>query len=154
MQAAGLILGITKAVGSFVSGAQQSANLKAQQQANEQSARYERENALNELRMASADAEAQRRSGRRQLASQIAGFSQSGFGLGASAGLSIADSAGEAELDALNVQYKGTLNARSSNVQAINYKTSADNARRSNKLVPVTTTLGAATNILSGYSRG
>ena len=152
MEAAAIILGVTKAVGTVISGAEESANLKEVQRANQLSAMYARENAHNELRIATADAEAQRRQGRKIVSEQIAGFSQSGFGLGASAGLSIEASASEAELDALNIQYKGTLRNRAGQIEAQNYDRAADAARRARKLVPIKTVLGAATNLLSGYA--
>lgn len=154
MEAAAIILGVTKAVGTVIGGFEDSANLKEVKEANQLSAMYSRENAQNELRIATADADAQRRTGRRALSEQITGFSQSGFGLGGSAAMSIESSAAEAELDALQVEYKGTLRNRAGLIEAQNYDRKADAARRARKLVPIKTVLGAATNLLSGYAQG
>lgn len=152
MEAAFLILGATKAVGSIIGGMEENNNLKATEDAHRLSSRYARDNAANELRIATADAETQRRQGRVSVSEQIAAFSQSGFGLGGSAGMSITAAAAEAELDALNVQYKGTLRNRALQIEAQNYDIAADAAKRARKAVPIKTAIGAATNLLSGFA--
>lgn len=152
MQFIPFMLGALKAVGTVVEGIGQSRNLKAVQESNRISAVYERENAANELRIATADAEKQRREGRRKVAEQIAGFSQSGFGLSGSPELSVQESAANAELDALGIQYKGVLRNREHLIAAQNYDTAAENARRARKGMPFKILLGAATNLLSGYA--
>lgn len=152
MEFAAIIMGGVKAVGSLVAGAEESANLRAVEQSSRQSALYARQDAHNELRIATADAEAQRRRGRYAVGEQAAAFAQSGFSLTDSAAQAVEQSATEAELDALTIQYKGTLRNRAGQIEAQNYDTQADAARRSRKLVPLKTAIGVATNLLSGYA--
>ena len=152
MQFIPLFLGGLKAVGTIVAGAEERQNLKATEDAARISAQYKRDDAANELRIATADAEQQRRRGREVLAEQTAAFAQSGFSLTDSAAMSIGQSAAEAELDALKVQYKGVLRNRADLQEAYNYDTQADSARRARKTIGFKTALGAATNLLSGYA--
>jgi hypothetical protein len=152
MEFAAIFLGGVKAIGSLVSGAEESVNLKEQQRAANLSASYAADNAHSELVNAAADADTQRRRGRSQTSEQIAGFAQSGFSLTNSAADSITQSATEAELDAMNIQYKGTLRARSDLIERNNDLATADAARRARKLTPVKTAIGVGTNLLSGYS--
>lgn len=152
MQFAPLFLGGLKAVGSLVAGAEQSAQLKEQQRAAALSASYARDDARNELRISTADAEGQRRRGRSAVAEQTAGFAQSGFAVTGDAVAAIEQSATEAELDALQIQYKGTLRNRAGLIQAGNFDAEADAARRARKTIPFKTAMGVATNLLSGYA--
>ena len=154
MQFVPLFLGGVKALGSIVSGAEESQNLKAQQQAAQLSAQYARDNATNELRISTADADAQRRRGREKVAEQFTGFAQSGFGVTDSATQAVDESQANSELDALNIQYKGTLRNRADLIEAGNYDAQADAARRARKTVPFKTAIGVATNLLSGYAQG
>lgn len=150
MQFAAMFIGGLKAVGSLVSGAEESQNLKEVQRANNLSAAYARQDAQNELRIATADAEAQRRRGRKVVAEQATALAQSG--LGDPSGMLIGQSAAEAELDALNIQYRGELRKRAGDIEADNYLAQADAARRARKTVPIKTIIGAGTNLLSGYA--
>lgn len=152
MEFAAMFIGGMKAVGSLVSGAEESVNLKETQRAATLSASYAADNATNELRVATADADATRRRGRAAVAEQTAGFAQSGFSLTDSAAGSIEQSASEAELDAMNLQYKGTLRNRAELIDRNNSLSAADAARRSRKLTPIKTAIGVGTNLLSGYA--
>lgn len=150
MEFAAMFIGGLKAVGSVIAGAEESQNLKATQNAAQMSAIYARQDAANDLRIATADAEAQRRRGRKVVAEQSTALSQSG--LGDPSGMLIGQSLAEAELDALNIQYKGELRARAGEMEAQNYDAQADAARRSRKTVGIKTAIGAGTNLLSGYA--
>lgn len=152
MFAAPLILGGLQAVGSVVSGIQQSNNLNAQAQTADINAQYARDDARTELKLATADADAVRRRGREQQAEQFTAFAQSGFGVTDSATASIEDSATQNEYEALMVQYKGALRNRAQLIQANNYTAEAKAARSSARAVPLTTGIKAATQLLSGAS--
>jgi hypothetical protein len=148
-----LFLGGLQAIGSVVSGAEQSAQLKATEQTAKANAQMARDDATNELRIATADAEGQRRRGNRIVAEQATAFSQSGFGIADSAMDSLRISSSEAELDAMNVQYKGDLRARGLKSQANAYESEASAAKAARKTIPFKTAIGAATSLLSGYGK-
>jgi hypothetical protein len=152
MFAAPLMLAGFQAVGTVVSGMQASANYKSQAQQADVNAAYAREDARTELRHATADAEAVRRRGREQQAEQFTAFAQSGFGVTDTALMSIEDSAAQNEYEALMVQYKGSLRNRAQLIQANNYTAEARAARSSDRAVPLTTGIKAATQLLSGAS--
>jgi hypothetical protein len=152
MQFAMVFLGGLKAAGSVISGMEESQNLKQVQRTNELNARYARQDATNELRIATADAEQQRRAGRKAVGEQTAAFAQSGFGISDSAVDAITQSATEAELDALQIQYKGSLRNRAGQIEAQGYDAQADAARRARKTVGIKTAINAGVNLLSGYS--
>lgn len=148
-----LFLGGLQAVGSIVGGIEERNNARATEQAARLSSLYARQDAANELRIATSDAEKQRRSGRQAVAEQTAAFSQSGFAISDSAAMSVQQSATEAELDAMNIQYKGVLRNRAGMIEAENYEAQADAARRVRKSAMPKAILGAATNLLSGYAK-
>lgn len=152
MEAALFLTAGLKAVGSIVSGIEEKNNARATENAARLSSQYARDDARNELRIATADAEKQRREGRRAVAEQTAAFAQSGFAVSDSATMSIESSAAEAELDALNIQYKGVLRNRSRMIDSQNFDMQADAARRVRKSAMPKAILGAATNLLSGYA--
>lgn len=147
-----MILGAVKAVGSVIGGIEENANLKATEPQARLNAQIARDDAANELRVGTADADASRRKSRKAVAEQITGFAQSGFAISDSADLSIGDSAEQAELDAMNIMYKGTLRNRAGLAEAASYDNQAESARRSRKALPIKTAIGAATNLLSGYT--
>ena len=152
MMAIPLIMMAVSVAGTVYSSVEQSRNLKMQEQAARLNESYQRDQAKVELATSAQDAKAQRKFGARKTAEQATGFSQSGFGLGGSAGMSIEDSATAAEYDALAVQYKGVLKSRASTVAAQNYALSAEAAKATRSAIPMKTALGVATNLLSGYA--
>lgn len=149
-----IALGALKAVGTLVQGSEERGILKANQANEETAALYARENASRELQLAANDADAQRRRGREQIGEQTASFAQSGFGFGGSAGQSIEESATNAELDAMTIQYKGVLRARSDSIEAATHVAQADAYKAARKNNVVKTAIGAATNLLSGFASG
>lgn len=152
MEAALFLTAGLKAVGSIVSGIEEKNNARATEQAAKLSSIYARQDAANELRIATADAEKQRRSGRQAVAEQTAAFSQSGFAISDSAVMAVQQSETEAELDAMNIQYKGVLRNRAGMIEAENHEATARAARRVRKSAMPKAILGAATNLLSGYA--
>lgn len=153
MQAIPFILGGVKAIGTMASAFAGNAASRGRQDVYEQNALYLRQSALDELRLANADANRVRREGRRTEAEQFAAFAQSGF---APAGFSV-EKATEAmrtgiELDALTTMYKGELRARGHEVSAASESFKADAEKKSRGPRMFGATIGAATQALSGYS--
>lgn len=136
----------------MVAGAEESNQLAYSAQVNDRNAQYARENATRENQLATADANLQRRRGREATAEQYASFAQSGFLVNGDASAAVQDSANEAELDAMSIQYKGLLRARGSTVEAEGYAAQARADRAARKSIPAKTVLKAATAALSGYA--
>ncbi len=141
-----------QAVGSIVSGMEQANQLEYSARQNRNAAIYERQNATLENQLATADANAQRRRGRAEVAELTTGLSQSGFLLSGDATAAIEDSAANAELDALNIQYRGVLRARQNIAQAESFEAQARADKAAKKAIPIKTVIGAATSALSAYS--
>lgn len=153
MQAIPFIIGGVKAIGTMASGLAGNAASRGREAVYAQNAVYLRQAALDELRLANADANRVRREGRREEAAQFTAFAQSGF---APTGFSV-EKATEAtrtgvELDALTTMYKGELRARGHEVSAANEQFKADAERKSRGPRLFGATIGAATQALSGYS--
>ncbi len=141
-----------QAAGAIVSGIEQSNQLEFSARQNRNNAIYERQNATLENQLATADANAQRRRGRAEVAEQTTALSQSGFLINGDAASAIQDSAANAELDALNIQYRGVLRARQNIAQAEAYEAQARADKAAKKAMPLKTIIGAATSALTGYS--
>lgn len=152
MQFAPIFLGAVKAVGSIVTGFEESANLKERERVARLNQLYAQQNSSNELRIATADAESQRRRGNEVVAEQATAFAQSGFSVADSATQALEQSAREAELDALTVQYKGSLRSRAYQIESEGYRGEAEAAERARKMIPLKTAISAGTNLLSGYA--
>ena len=86
-------------------------------------------NAANARAQASVNEDAQRRQARRFLGTQRASFAQAGIGLSGSAEDVMAQSAVDAELDALNIRYQGELEAAGMTNEANLQRMRAKNAR-------------------------
>lgn len=141
-----------QAAGSIISGIEQSNQLDYSARQNRNAAIYQRQNATLENQLATADANAQRRRGRAEVAEMSTGLAQSGFLINGDAAAAIEDSAANAELDALNIQYRGVLRARQNIAQAEAYEAQARADKAAKKAVPIKTVIGAATSALSAYS--
>ena len=153
MQFIPLVTAAVSVAGQFVGMQSERRQLKEVEETNRLNETYARETARLNLNMAAQDAEQVRRKGRRKIASQIAGFAQSGFGLGGSTGMSIEDSAVDMEFDALTTMYKGELRAWDNRIQAENFKRKADAAKSSRGGLGARFALGTATSLLSGYAK-
>lgn len=152
MQFAFIALAGLQAAGSLMAGQEEANQLRYSEQQNKVSAQYERQNATLEGKLATADANLQRRRGREAVAEQATVLAQSGFLLNGDAARGIAQSGAEAELDALSIQYKGVLRARQNTAQAEAYEAQARADKAARKAVPMKTALRAATSALSAYS--
>lgn len=97
-----------------------------------------------EQQQAGAREEAQRRMARRVLGSQRAAFGQAGTGTGGSAADVMAQSARDAELDALTIRYEGDLRARGMMAEAEGQRYAGRQARRAGYFQATGTLLGAA----------
>lgn len=88
--------------------------------------------------------DAQRRMARRFLGEQRAAFGQSGTGTGGSAADVMAQSARDAELDALTIRYEGDLRARGMKAEAEAARFAGRQAKRQGYFQAAGTLLGAA----------
>ena len=121
---------------------------KAQSNASKQNALYAERNQQLSMMQAGAREEAQRRRARYALGSQAAAIAESGVDVNSgSAARSVAESATNAELDALNIRYEGLM-------QAEGYAAEAANERTRSKYAMNAGYFGAATSLLGGVARG
>lgn len=77
------------------------------------------------LRQSAQDEYQQRREGRDFMGRQAAAFAQAGIGYGGTSEMVIRDSAIKAELDALNIRYRGQVQSRALLAEAKNVKKQA-----------------------------
>ncbi len=103
---------VMSAISAIQQANSQSAAYKSQQQAADYNAAILTQNAASERAAANQREEAQRREARQILGSQRASFAQAGTGLSGSAADVMAESATNAELDALTLRYEGDMRAR------------------------------------------
>lgn len=108
------------------------------------------QNAGIERQQAGQREEAQRRQARMVLGEQRAAFSQAGTGLGGSAADIMAESATNAELDALTLRYEGDLRARGLMAQAEAERFQGRSARTAGYLSAAGTVLGGVGGYMSG----
>jgi hypothetical protein len=119
-----------------------------------QNANYAAINSVQELRTASREEARVRREGDKQFAEQFAAFAQSGGGVtDFSTTKALEESATLAELDALNVRYKGQLASRDQDIAYSQYDYEARAEKASRPLIGVKTALGVGTAALSGYKK-
>ncbi len=97
-----------------------------------------------ERQQANEREEAQRRQARQVLGSQRAAFAQSGGGMGGSAADVMAQSATNAELDALTLRYEGDLKARGMEAQASSERYAGAVAKRNSRMQAVGSILSGA----------
>ena len=107
------------------------------------------------LQQAGAREDAQRRRAHYALGSQAAAIAESGVDPGSgSAARAIAESATNAELDALNVRYEGLMQARGYDTQAMFERARAKQARNAGYYGAVTSILGGASKAYGMSSGG
>lgn len=146
-----LALGGLKAVGAVVGGLQESANSKTRENIYKINARYAAQDAVTELQTANLESNRVRREARETIAEQFAGFAQSGFGVNDfSTTLALEESGANAEIDALNVIYRGEIASRSRQIEAQNQEYQARIEKSGRKSLPFTTALKATTALLGG----
>ncbi len=139
-----------QAVGAIQQANAASASYKSQQQAADYNATVLEQNAGVERSQANAREEAQRREARRILGSQRAAFSQAGTGLSGSAADVMAQSATDAELDALTLRYEGDMRSRGMMAQAEGERYHGRVASANASSAKTAGYLSAAGSILSG----
>ena len=154
------------AVGAVAAGNSQAQAYKQQAQVDAQNASIMTQNANNAREQAQAERavtsqqeDEQRRRARLVIGSQAAAGAQSGVANSGSQALSLEDSATQAELDALNLRYAGTMRARSTEFQAQNYDQQATIAqmqsqqnRRNASSARTAGYIGAGSALLKGAS--
>lgn len=141
------------AVGEIAAGNAQA----AQYQATARAARYNAQLARQEASITGAqtarEEERQRRAGRASIAEQYTAIAQSGVAPGAgSARLSLENAATEAELDALNVRYRGTMQARGLLNEAIQQDFASKVAKKAAGRARTAGFIGAGAALLKGAS--
>jgi hypothetical protein len=145
---------IFSAAATGFSGLQEMQNSRAREDIARVNQQYATINSVQELRLASLEEQRVRREGNKQLAEQFAGFAQSGAGVGDfSTVKALEESATMAELDALNVRYKGQIASRDQAIAASQYDYEARSEKGVRSSIAVKTGIGMATSLLSGYSK-
>jgi len=144
---AGALIGAVGAVNSADAAAD---NSRRQAQAAQTNAVIAQQNSHNTLLVTDANEEEQRRKSAMQLGEQRAGLLQAGIGADGTASDIIGQSAGNAELDALNIRYQGQLQANNYANQSLmqNAQAGASLASASNQ--EQAGAFGAATSLLGG----
>lgn len=112
MAVALLVVGaVISAYSAYKKGQAEKASYNAAAKANAYNAQALEQNATQRLREANANEEAQRRESRQILGAQRAAIAESGAGTGGTYGGVLRDSSALAELDALNIRYRGRTEA-------------------------------------------
>ena len=137
-------------VGAFAQGQQQAAGYKAQAAAFDAQAQQERQRATVAYQQGNANEEAQRRQARQALGNARAAAAEGG-GMDGSGADVVAQSATNAELDALNIRYQADLTARGALAQADMDQFSASMARSKASQAKTAAWLNAGSQALSGY---
>lgn len=128
------------------------ASYKSQAQASAYNAEVNRQRADNATAVANANEEAQRRQARKVIGAQRAGLAESGIDITSGTGLAdLSQSSTNAELDAQNIRYGGTLNAKAFRDQATLDTYSGLVAKQNADAMPMRGFLGAGAAALSGY---
>jgi len=150
MMAASAVVGAISAMDSADASA---SNYNAQAQAAQTNATIARNNASGAQRAANANEEASRRKSAYALSQQRAAIGQSGVAFEGSPLDVLGTSAGNAELDALNIRYQGQLQATNYLNQGLMQEAQAGAAQQSASNAEDAGTLGAATSLLSGGAK-
>jgi hypothetical protein len=156
MLALPLLIGSTamSAVGSIMQGNAQASQYEAQAAAANYNAGLARQEAQAVGAQTAREEERVRRAGRSAVAEQYTATAQSGVApQSGSAALSINEAATMAELDALNVRYRGGMQARGLRNEASLQDFSASTKRSAAKSAQTAGYIGAGTAILSGASK-
>lgn len=147
-----IISAVAGAAAAESSAEAQSSADNARAQAAQTNATIAQNNARNAQMVSNANEEAQRRKSAAQLGEQRAGLLQAGIGADGSAADVIAQSAGNAELDALNIRYQGQLQANNYLNQGQGDLAQANADRISASNDETAGAYGVATNLLGGAS--
>lgn len=150
MEAVMIASAAMSAIGSIQQANSQAASMRAQQQASDYNAAVMNQNAAVETQQAGQREEAQRRQARMILGSQRAAIAQSGGGMEGSAADLVAQSARDAELDALTLRYEGQMRARGMGIQAEQETYQGRVAGANASRAMTAGYMGAAGSILSG----
>lgn len=137
------LLMVASSVMSAAGSIQQGNSAKA---AAEYNARVAENNAITARQQAAAQEEQHRRLARRQLGQMRAAYGASGVTMEGSPLDILAQSAKDAELDALNIRYGGELKAQGLESEAVLERYRGKSAQRAGYM-------GAATGLLSGASK-
>lgn len=151
--AMGFISAGFSAVGKISQAQAEKADMENQQHASEYQAQVSRNNAENVLSATNANEELQRRKSASQLGAQRAALAEGGMSLSSGTGGDLTNqSALNAEMDALNIRYQGTLRARDQITQAQldDYTARGIGAREKQFNAGIPMSVGAAA--LSSYS--
>lgn len=150
--ALGIASTAVSAVGAVASGISQSNAYKQQARMDELNAQNARIQAETERSVSNQQEEQQRRRARQVIGAQSAAAAQSGVAPGGSQALALEDSATQAELDALNVRYEGTMRARASEFQSGLYSMQASQNRANASAARTAGFLNAGASLLKGAS--
>jgi hypothetical protein len=145
-----LISTAVSAIGAISQANAASQNARSQQQAAEFNAAQANANAHNALQVADANEEAQRRKNAYILGEKRAGLIQAGIGTDGTASDVIAASGTNAELDALNIRYEGSLRAKAYQQQAAQDLFQGQAAGENASAATTAGWLGAGGAVLSG----
>jgi hypothetical protein len=141
-----------RAVGALVgSGAEQSAQREAAA-AHDYNAKIAEQNAQTSWNLASAQEALQRQRARGVLGEQAAQIAESGVTYSGSALAVAKQSAANAELDSLMIQYQGDLKARGYQAQATSEQYAGDVSRANARAARTAGWLNAGGSVLSGYA--
>jgi len=144
---------IVGAISAMDSANASSTNYNAQAQAAQTNATIARNNASGAQRAANANEEASRRKSAYALSQQRAAIGQSGVAFEGSPLDVLGQSAGNAELDALNIRYQGQLQATNYLNQGLMQEAQAGAAQQSASNAEDAGSLGVATSLLSGAGK-
>jgi hypothetical protein len=149
-----VVMAAFSAASTIFSGMQESQASRGREDVARLNESVARANSTQELRAAAQEEMRIRRNGRAQLAEQFTAFAQSGAGVGDfTTTRALEESATNAEMDALNVRYRGELGARDQGLAAEGYKAEADNEKSTRSAIAVKTAFGVGTSLLSGYNK-
>ena len=141
------------AIGAMDSADAAASNSRAQAQAAQTNATIAQDNAHNTLLVADANEEATRRKSAYAMSQQRASLLSAGIGTDGTVADLIGQSAGNAELDALNVRFKGHVDATNYLNQGNQFLAQAGAANASASNAEDAGMYGAATSLLSGASK-
>lgn len=143
----------TSAIGAMQAADAKSDSLNAQAAAAQNNAVIAQQNARNTRLASDANEEAQRRKSAHDLGTLRAGLLQAGIGTGGSAADVLGQATGNAELDALNIRYDGSMRAANQENQGLMYTQQAAASRQGASNAQEAGFLGAAASLLSGAGK-
>lgn len=151
MEAIAITAAIFQAVGAIQQGISQSNAYKAQAQAQEASAKIAQMNADIARQQGNANEEAQRRRSAQIIGAQRAGIAEAGIGMDGSGADLLEQSAGFAELDALNIRYNSQLQSNAFMNQSSMDLWQAQQSRKRASDAMTSGYLNAGASALNGY---